>query len=100
MYKKMIVPFLCLALFGILASALPRELLQNDIVALNYALTLENLEAYFYNTYSIYSQSDFNNAGIKAKASYFTLIKAHENAHVAALTETIESLGGVAATPW
>ncbi len=98
----MIVPFLCLALYGFIASAQVQsnELLQNDIVALNYALTLENLEAYFYNTYNNYTQIDYDNAGIRAKATYFKLIQDHENAHVTFLTGVIESLGAVAAVPW
>ena len=63
----------------------------NDINALNYALTLENLEATFYNTYvPLFNTTAFVSAGLNATDhTYFTIIQAHENAHVTALNSTI-----------
>ena len=75
---------------------------QNDIVVLNYALTLENLEAAFYN----YAAANFTSAQFVAAgfpAYYYTYstqyIQVHENTHVSALTAVITGRGGVAAPP-
>lgn len=66
-----------------------------DIVGiLNFALTLEYLEANFY------KQALANDSLIKdpTDVAAFTLIKQHEDAHVAFLTTTITSLQGTPAT--
>jgi len=72
---------------------------QNDITALNFALTLENLEASFYNMFlSTYNSTDFVNAGYTSSDyAYFMMIKNHENSHVSTLSSTISNLGGTPA---
>lgn len=76
----------------------------NDVAILNYALTLENLEANFYTTgLSKYGVNDFANAAFAqflgagtVNGAYTNLqrIRDHEVAHVQALQQTITSLGG------
>ncbi len=68
----------------------------SDVDVLNYALTLEHLEATFYRQGNEqFSSSDFTDAGYDAQAyEYFTLIGDHESAHVDVLTSTIQELGG------
>ncbi len=58
----------------------PNSALENDIVALNYALTLENLEYNFYRTgLQNFTQQDFAAAGFNGTIyTYFTLIRNHE----------------------
>ena len=77
------------------------DLAANDINALNYALTLENLEAYFYTTYlAMFNETDFEAANYSSTVyTYFTLIMNHEIAHVAYLNSTITSLGGTPVPP-
>lgn len=60
----------------------------NDLDVLNYALTLEHLEAAFY--------KQVNAAGILTgdAASYFMTIGQHEAAHVSGLTQAISGAGG------
>ncbi len=62
---------------------------------LNYALTLEHLEATFYREgLATFAPTDFDETG-----SVYALLEQigeHENAHVEALTATIEELGGTA----
>lgn len=76
------------------------QLNANDLTALNYALTLERLEAAYYNTFQDrFSAANFTSAFGAAGAgirTYFDLIKFHENAHVDALVATIQGRGGVA----
>jgi rubrerythrin len=76
------------------------QLAANDLVALNYALTLERLEAAYYNTFQpVYSAANFTSAFGSAGAgirSYFDLIRAHENAHVDTLVSAITARGGTA----
>jgi hypothetical protein len=69
---------------------------RNDIKALNYALTLEHLEATFYAMgMQRFSQSDFQSAGYNATVYYyFTLIQQHEAAHVNTISSAIIALGG------
>ena len=62
-----------------------------DIGILNYALTLEYLEAEFY-------QKGLAANILGDDAKYVTPVAAHEAAHVAALTATITKLGGTPAT--
>jgi hypothetical protein len=92
----------------------------NDIALLNYALTLELLEATFYTQgLARFSSADFQSSnfyralqagsGISGSApasgesdtglvqdiyAYLSLIRNHEQAHVRTLTSTIRSLGG------
>lgn len=68
----------------------------SDIGVLNYALTLENLEAEFYKQgLAKYDESDFKNAGFDTKIwDRFNHIKEHETTHVTVLTEVIKSLNG------
>lgn len=70
----------------------------NDITALNYALTLEHLEAAFYNFAAAkFSQADFTAAGYPSYYyQYSTIIQGHENTHVSALTAVIQSRGATA----
>jgi hypothetical protein len=96
----------------------------NDLNLLNYALTLELLEATFYTQgLARFSSADFaaSNAfgalrtasGVSANPplsgesdtglvqdiyAYFTLIRNHEQQHVRTLTNTIRSLGGTPVT--
>ena len=87
-----------------------------DLDILNYALTLENLEANFYTEgLKQFSPSDFargnfatglgnpNDAfgdSVSGDAySYLYLIRSHEQTHVRTLTRTIQSLGGKPVAP-
>ncbi len=64
----------------------------SDVDVLNYALTLEHLEAAFYQLVPDYEFSDdgFGNS----IADYLTTIGEHETAHVDTLTAVISDLGG------
>jgi len=68
----------------------------NDIRILNYALTLEHLEATFYTEGLIsFTAEDIEAAGFTNQTYiYFTLIRDHEQTHVSALQSTITMLGG------
>ena len=69
----------------------------NDIVALNYALTLENFEAAFYN-YSLttFTAAQFTAAGLPSYYyPYVQIISSHEALHAATLSMVIASRGGV-----
>lgn len=77
----------------------------DDIDVLNYALTLEHLEAAYYNEFlDEYSESDVERSDVAAifadgGSRYSTYqkimeVRDHEEAHVEALTQTIEDLGG------
>lgn len=68
----------------------------NPIDVLNYALTLEHLEATFYRTFNAeFGESDFTDAGFGQNVyGRFVDIGDHEAAHVTALVDTISSLGG------
>ncbi|KAG0088505.1 hypothetical protein BGZ93_004040 [Podila epicladia] len=68
----------------------------SDINILNYALTLEHLEAEFYNQgLAKYSEADFKKAGFDTKIwGRFNHIKEHEATHVTVLTSVISALKG------
>ena len=77
----------------------------SDIDVLNFALTLEHLEAAYYNEFlDEYSEHDVERSDVAAifvndslRYSTYQFIQAirdHEEAHVEALTRTIEDLGG------
>ena len=90
-------------------SVTPPTTAQTDLNVLNYALSLENLEAAFYNTYvGKYTATDYSTssygpvfgATFNGNASgYIGNIRDHENAHVAALKSVITSLGGIPVAP-
>lgn len=82
-----------------------------DIDVLNYALTLENLEATFYTQgLKQFSSSDFGNGSFSLNLgntqgqfgdsvtgdvfAFLLLVRDHEQQHVRALTSTITKLGG------
>ena len=70
---------------------------KGDIDVLNYALTLEHLEYAFYRDglAQFANDNDFTGAGFPAGTrARFLEIRDHEKAHVDALTQTIQSLGG------
>ncbi|RKO91976.1 ferritin-like domain-containing protein, partial [Blyttiomyces helicus] len=64
---------------------------------LNYALTLEHLEATFYEqSLQRFSADDFQKAGFQpgVRKQLETVVKVHEETHVTALQSTIKSLFG------
>jgi hypothetical protein len=82
-----------------------------DLDILNYALTLENLEANFYTEgLKNFTPADFSRGAFATNLgnvnapfgdsvtgdaySYLYLIRSHEQTHVRSLTRTIQSLGG------
>jgi hypothetical protein len=69
-------------------STMAQAFFMNDLEILNYALTLEHLEAAFY--------KQVNAAGVLTgnAAAYFATIGEHEAAHVTALTQAISDAGG------
>lgn len=73
----------------------------NDIVALNYALTLENFESAFYQyILSIFTFDDFVNAGLPSYYyNYTEIIAGHEQLHAATLELVINSRQPNASVP-
>ncbi|KAG0301605.1 hypothetical protein BGZ98_008195 [Dissophora globulifera] len=68
----------------------------STIDVLNFALTLEHLEAAFYNYgFDKFDAGDFVNEGFDAAVrDRLDHVREHENDHVTVLTEVISSLGG------
>ena len=83
-------------LASILTNNYTQDDLDNDLLALNYALSLENLEASFYNfTTTLFVAADFAAAGFNESVYYyFSTIDANENIHVSTLRTVITALGG------
>lgn len=73
----------------------PAPFFKNDVEILNYALTLEHLEADFY-VKVIRDHSAVLRAG---ERTTFTVIRDHEVAHVTALTNAIQAAGGIPVKP-
>lgn len=70
---------------------------KQDLEILNYALTLEYLEAEFYNLFTVGGKYE-TNLKVDAVKKYAAEIAGHENAHVKVLTDTIVSLKGTPVT--
>ncbi len=68
----------------------------NDLQVLNYALVLEQLEAFFYaQAQSNFSQAMFTAAGYNSTTyNYFNVIASNEQIHAAALRAVITARGG------
>jgi hypothetical protein len=100
------------ALFGasaLLTQELSAQTAPTDLTLLNFALTLENLEATFYSQgLSQFSSADFGNSTFIQNFgsviggdvyAYLSLIRDHEATHVRVLQAAITSLGGTPAKP-
>ncbi|GAA0500154.1 ferritin-like domain-containing protein [Deinococcus depolymerans] len=81
-----------LSLPALAATSVSTKSAAQDLTILNYALTLEYLEAEFYTAFSSGALAGkLTDARVK---SYARQLAAHEVAHVDALKQTITSLGG------
>lgn len=100
------------AIFGagtLLTSELSAQSAPTDLTLLNYALTLENLEAAFYTQgLAQFSSADFGNSTFIQNFgsviggdvyAYLSLIRDHEQQHVRTLQSLITGLGGTPAKP-
>ncbi len=100
------------ALFGagtLLTSSLKAQSGPTDLTLLNYAMTLENLEAAFYTQgLTQFSSTDFGNSTFIQNFgsviggdvyAYLSLIRDHEAQHVRTLSSLITNLGGTPAKP-
>ena len=100
------------ALFGagpLLIGSLSAQTTTSDVTLLNYALSLENLEAAFYTQgLTQFSSADFANSTFIQNFgnviggdvyAYLSLIRDHEEQHVRTLQSVITSLGGTPVKP-
>jgi rubrerythrin len=100
------------ALFGagtLLTSSLSAQSPPTDVTLLNYALTLENLEAAFYTQgLAQFASADFGNSTFIQNFgaviggdvyAYLSLIRDHETQHVRTLQALITGLGGTPVKP-
>lgn len=100
------------ALFGagtLLSSSLSAQTAPTDLTLLNFALSLENLEAAFYTQgLAQFSSTDFNNSTFIQNFgsvisgdvyAYLSLIRNHETQHVRSLQALITSLNGTPIKP-
>ena len=100
------------AIFGgssLLISELSAQSGPTDLTLLNFALTLENLEAAFYTQgLAQFSSTDFGNSTLLQNFgnviggdvyAYLSIIRDHEAQHVRTLQSLITSLGGTPAKP-
>jgi Ferritin-like domain len=100
------------ALFGagtLLSTSLSAQSAPTDLTLLNYALTLENLEAAFYTQgLAQFSSADFGNSTFIQNFgtviggdvyAYLTLIRDHETQHVRTLQALVTGLKGTPAKP-
>ena len=100
------------AIFGassLLISGLRAQSGPTDLTLLNFALTLENLEAAFYTQgLAQFSSTDFGNSTLLQNFgniiggdvyAYLSIIRDHEAQHVRTLQSLITSLGGTPAKP-
>jgi len=73
----------------------------NDLTVLNYALTLEHLEAAFYDQgLARYNSSQFAAAGYNGTVyTYLQMIQSHETSHVSFLTNAINTASSGSAVP-
>jgi Ferritin-like domain len=87
---------LCFLSSIIIGSAAPVEKRQSaptDADILQYALTLEHLEATFYaNALAQFDEAAFDAAGFTGVREYVTMIGLHEIAHVNFLTGILDSI--------
>ena len=99
-------------LFGagaMLTDALSAQSPPSDLTLLNFAMTLENLEATFYSQgLSQFSSADFGNSTFIQNFgglisgdvyAYFGIIRDHEQQHVRTLSTLITGMGGTPAKP-
>jgi len=94
---------------SLLISELSAQTGPTDLTLLNFALTLENLEAAFYTQgLAQFSSADFGNSTLLQNFgsiiggdvyAYLSLIRNHETQHVRTLQSLITSLGGTPAKP-
>jgi rubrerythrin len=100
------------ALFGagtLLTTSLSAQSGTTDLTLLNYAMTLENLEAAFYTQgLTQFASSDFANSNFIQNFgtliggdvyAYLTLIRDHEMQHVRTISSLITGMGGTPAKP-
>jgi rubrerythrin len=88
--------FLASALLSVVSCQVKQSATENDLRVLNYALTLEHLEANFYDyAQSKFDASAFERAGMnRGLSAYLDVIRTHERAHVDYLTSAISRAGG------
>lgn len=82
------IPFSVAGFQSVLSAAAAAAPLDNDLDILNYALTLEHLEAAAYK--AVLGMNVLSGRAL----TYFQAFGAHEQAHVDAITQTVQKLGG------